>query len=71
MRVSFLGMAHLGQTLAEASRIRGHETKINDLWNCDVVMVTQDVENHEDLGELDNLMCWPQPSRSRSRPIRI
>ena len=58
MKIGFLGQTHLGQTLAMASTIRGHKAILDDLWNCDVVMVTQDVEDHGKREALDQLMSW-------------
>jgi UDP-glucose 6-dehydrogenase len=59
MRVGFLGDTHLGLTLAAASQIRGHTPifgGLGKLAECDLVMVTQDVENHSHLGDVDERM---------------
>ncbi len=59
MRVGFLGMTHLGKTLTEASRIRGCEIEDGgELDTCDLVLVTEDVDDHRELGGIDNLMGW-------------
>jgi UDPglucose 6-dehydrogenase len=42
-------MTHLGQTLRKASEIRGFDIAVDRFEDCDVVFVTQDVEDHYDL----------------------
>lgn len=56
MLIGFSGMTHLGQTLMAASRLRGFEVTATDLEKCDLIMVTQDVEDHTDLKEVDRHM---------------
>lgn len=51
MKVGFSGMTHLGQTLRRASEIRGFDTAAL-LQYCDIVFVTPDVEDHDDLSEV-------------------
>jgi len=53
MLVGFSGMSHLGQTLREASHLRGFKTTVTDLEDCNLVFVTQDVEDHDDLKQVD------------------
>jgi len=53
MLIGFSGMSHLGQTMREASHLRGFKTTVTDLEDCDLVFVTQDVEDHDDLKQVD------------------
>lgn len=65
MRIGFCGMTHLGQTLKTASEIRGFETECTGphlpsgrAERCDIVFVTQDVQAHDDLSEVETCMAW-------------
>jgi UDPglucose 6-dehydrogenase len=56
MRVGFAGMTHLGQTMAEASEIRGFQVERFDLGersakclaDCKIVFITRDVESNDE-----------------------
>jgi UDPglucose 6-dehydrogenase len=56
MLIGFSGMSHLGQTMREAARLRGFETTVDDLEKSDLIFVTQDVEDHDDLRAVDRHM---------------
>ena len=56
MKVGFIGLTHLGQTMKTAAELRGMATEVDDLASCDLVMVTQDVEDHNDLRAVDACM---------------
>ncbi len=58
MRVGFIGMTHLGQTLSKAAEMRGIEVVrgLPDAAECDLVFVTEDVESDDDLGPLRGLI---------------
>ena len=56
MKVGFIGLTHLGQTMKTAAELRGMQTEVDDLSSCDMVMVTQDVEDHDDLRAVDACM---------------
>lgn len=58
MRVGFSGLTHLGQTLREATKIRGFDTEVDDLSKCDLILVTQDVEDHTKLQEVETRMKY-------------
>jgi len=52
MRVGFVGETHLGQTLKKASSIHGFVE--GDHQSADLVFITQDVDDHNDLREVDS-----------------
>lgn len=59
--IGFLGASHLGQTLKAAAVARGMETcwgcyKYDDLSACNLVFVTQDVDDHADLNKVRSYM---------------
>ena len=56
MKVGFIGLTHLGQTMKTAAELRGMATEVDNLTSCDLVMVTQDVEDHDDLAAVDACM---------------
>ena len=56
MKVGFIGLSHLGKTLMRASEMRGFATATSNLETCDIVMVTQDIEDHDDLSEAEACM---------------
>jgi UDPglucose 6-dehydrogenase len=56
MKIGFCGMTHLGQTLKKASEIRGFDIAVGYVSDIDVMFVTLDVEDHEDLDELRTYM---------------
>ena len=56
MLVGFIGLTHLGQTLRQASEIRGFATTDFDLHRADLVFVSVDVQNHEKLGDVNACM---------------
>lgn len=58
LRIGFCGMTHLGQTLRKAAEIRGFDTTSCPDLNCDVVFVTEDVEDHDDLVDVREHMDW-------------
>lgn len=63
MKVGFCGMTHLGQTLKKASEIRGFDTvfgveDLKSLEDCDIVFVTQDVDDHGKLQAVKSYMSW-------------
>ena len=56
MKVGFIGLTHLGQTMKTAAELRGMATEVDNLASCDLVMVTQDVGDHDDLKAVDACM---------------
>jgi UDPglucose 6-dehydrogenase len=58
LRIGFCGLTHLGQTLRRASEIRGFDTAVGRPEECDIVFVTPDVEDHDDLSEVEKCMSW-------------
>ena len=56
MKVGFMGLTHLGQTMKTAAELRGMTTEVDSLASCDLVMVTQDVEDHNDLAAVNACM---------------
>ena len=56
MLVGFIGLTHLGQTLRQASEIRGFATTDFDLHRADLVFVSIDVLNHENLDDVNACM---------------
>src|SRR5258708_1117725 len=66
LRIGFCGLTHLGQTLRKASELRGFDTAIGRPEECDIVFVTPDVEDHDDLSEVEKCMSW-----AVELPIRI
>ena len=66
MKIGFCGLTHLGETLRKASEIRGFDTAIGRPEECDIVFVTPDVEDHDDLSEVEKCMSW-----AVDLPIRI
>jgi UDPglucose 6-dehydrogenase len=55
MKLGFIGMTHLGQTLKKASEIRGFDA-VEASSNPDIMFVTRDVEDHDDLGQVTSNM---------------
>jgi len=66
MKIGFCGLTHLGETLRKASELRGFDTAIGRPEECDIVFVTPDVEDHDDLSEVEKCMSW-----AVDLPIRI
>jgi len=66
LRIGFCGLTHLGETLRKASELRGFDTAIGRPEECDIVFVTPDVEDHDDLSEVEKCMSW-----AVDLPIRI
>ena len=66
MKIGFCGLTHLGETLRKASELRGFDTAIGRPEECDIVFVTPDVEDHDDLSEVEKRMSW-----AVDLPIRI
>lgn len=59
MKVGFCGMTHLGQTLKRASEIRGFDTTGSPVADdLELMFITQDVDNHDDLARVEKQMEW-------------
>lgn len=53
MRVGFVGLTHLGQTLKKATEIMGFDTEVDKLGDCDLVFIAPDILDHKDLSAVD------------------
>lgn len=79
MLIGFAGTTHLGQTMAKAAKMCGFDIEcvdidqgqISKLATCDIVLVTRDVDNPNDLVPLKGLLQTVFFSVSNDIPVVI